>query len=191
MYDAWMSGVFEGFQGSMGFKKPYDCRILSGGKLLTRMIGAEQVLWFNGEAERTLNVFTKINDEDAADRIKEAIDARIKELAPKRVGVGLGARELSSKRREVYKAIFEPHTVVSGSLDYDQGEQGGVIVRAPIRELPVGRAGYVSGQLNAYAYNVFAVPGSLVVWGQSVTGRRWHNLSRPQPLDPRGKRGRK
>ncbi|MFH1290044.1 MAG: hypothetical protein ABIH92_01410, partial [Nanoarchaeota archaeon] len=90
-YDVWKAGVFRGYgERSLRYDKPQDCRF-SDGRLVSRLMGAEQVLWFNGdESSRKLHVFARMDGVNSA-RVEEAI----------RVRMG----ELTDTRRETYEAL--------------------------------------------------------------------------------------
>jgi hypothetical protein len=178
LYDEWREGVFRGYQDrSLGPGKPNDCRQLSDGKLVSKLLGSEQVLWFNGndgddenENPRRFNVFVRIKGDDAVSRVKLAIDTRISELTEKRAGF--------------YEDIFDGYEVGIGRLNYDMETRKGVLVTAPVEWLPVGRSDYPSSMLTTYIYNIFSLPPSTVVWNKPIEGRRWHVLDRPQNIHP-------
>jgi len=170
LYREWREGVFRGYlDRSLGPGKPQDCR-LSDGRLITRLMGAEQVLWFNGdEDQRRLHVFVR-TEGDALDRINEAVGTRISELTQKREGV--------------YSGVFAGYSVNAAEVTYDGESHRGVMITAHLRGLPEGRMGGLSSSLFNYAYNLFSLPAATVAWKVPVKGKRWHVFGNTQNVRP-------
>lgn len=175
LYDAWMRGIFKNMsKNALGPKRQYDCRRVEGGEVLTKINGAEQVLWFDGtDRMRDFNVFTNVDPRDAAERVKAATEERIEEL--------------TEKQRGEYEEIFGKHKLYTSSHFYDKTEHSGVGIHIPLRELPQGERGGLGGRLFDYAYNLYALPALTVVWKQPIKGRSWRVFDRPQHQDPRKK----
>jgi len=171
LYGAWREGVFKGYGAkSLGYNKPHDCRF-SEGKLIGKLMDAEQALWFNGGgSDRRLHVFADIGGEDAVAEVKAALEQRFDELTP--------------KRKSVYGEMFGDYTVELGAVEYDGENHEGVIITVPVSKIPGGERGGFSGRIFGYVYNLFAIPAMTVKWGVPIAKRRWHVLDRPQNISP-------
>ena len=166
MYEAWRFGVFRGFTDrALGHGKANDCCLVEG-RLVSKLAGVEQLLWFNGEGETRFNVFTNLPDSVMHNHINDSVSIRNAELTP--------------KRRKIYEEIFGAHNVTNENIDYNRSTHFGVLVRVAVKDLPRGRGGALSQKLFSYAYNMFVLPALANAWGNDVRGRDWYVFDRPQ-----------
>ncbi|OIO81056.1 hypothetical protein AUJ84_01800 [Candidatus Pacearchaeota archaeon CG1_02_32_132] len=125
-------------------------------RVLIRVANQTQILGFrkysSGESGNECVAFFAFCpnvDGDHIGKITRAMDTQLEELASLRVNEE-GTKKTT--QRNVYDSIFEKHSIQMETLEYRGHVFDGVLVEAPIKELPFGKRGRLSDNLFEYSW---------------------------------------
>lgn len=184
--NAWRSqGPFRHYS-DLSLKKPNGQNYLDKhrGKLFTRLLGNEQILWFDDLA-RSNEPEVSVSSGELGKVRAPMFCFNVHDLSLEEKDIINLDRDINTriesqgvKRRTFIEEVFGDYSVVYQGVEFRGQVYQGALIRVPVRVIPRGRSGKLSDNLFESAFNAYAFPSIKRAAGYPISvGNSWQEFA--------------